>query len=68
MKGSFPLRGKAGMGVGEASDRYPIPTLTLPLKGRETVSDIADRRKRPARGISKCVVTMWSRRKLRRTA
>ena len=31
---TFPFRGKAGMGVG-AKRHQPIPTLALPLKGRE---------------------------------
>ena len=31
---SFPLRGKVRMGVG-LNDYQPIPTLALPLKGRE---------------------------------
>ncbi len=33
-RNSFPFRGKAGMGVGWTQPP-PIPTLALPLKGRE---------------------------------
>jgi hypothetical protein len=39
---SFPLRGKARMGVG-LNIFSPIPTPTLPLKGRETIFEMASR-------------------------
>jgi hypothetical protein len=32
---SFPFKGKVGMGMGFYAWLKPIPTLTLPLKGRE---------------------------------
>jgi hypothetical protein len=40
---SFPFRGKVGMGVGvalhsSAPPLKPIPTLALPLKGREATA------------------------------
>jgi hypothetical protein len=40
---SFPFRGKVGMGAvvtlhSSAPPPKPIPTLTLPLKGRETTT------------------------------
>jgi len=31
----FPFKGKARMGMGTLVATYPIPTPTLPLKGRE---------------------------------
>ena len=31
----FPFKGKARMGMGSFATLYPIPTPTLPLKGRE---------------------------------
>src|SRR5262245_2048891 len=45
---SSPLRGESratrrggiGMGVGVSLRSYPIPTLTLPLKGREFARDV----------------------------
>jgi hypothetical protein len=32
---SFPFKGKVGMGMGLSTMLYPIPSPTLPLKGRE---------------------------------
>ncbi|MDH4217010.1 MAG: hypothetical protein OEV23_09020, partial [Gallionella sp.] len=32
---TFPFKGKAGLGMGLVGAEQPIPTLTLPLKGRE---------------------------------
>ena len=37
----FPFRGKDRMGVGQ-STLNPIPTLPLPLKGRELKSNVCN--------------------------
>jgi hypothetical protein len=39
LKYSSPFKGEVGRGMGE-SDR-PIPTLALPLKGREAIFEMA---------------------------
>ncbi len=34
---SFPFKGEVGMGLAWSPQSEPIPTLALPLKGRELV-------------------------------